>query len=93
MTLRNANVQVRNVADALYLSIDQKSNGRFALFNDVFDYQSLTNRTRELFPDLAKADQIPVGKPEDTPASKGTFRLDGSKAEKELGLKCASITS
>ena len=83
-----ANVQVRNVADALYLSIDQKSNGRFALFNDIFDYQSLANRSRELFPDLAKADKIPVGKPEETPSSKGTFKLDGSKAEKELGLKC-----
>lgn len=83
-----AKSQVRNVADALYLSIDQKSNGRFPLYNDAFDYQSLANRSRELFPDLAKADQIPLGNPEDTPSTKGTFKLDGSKAEKELGLKC-----
>jgi len=54
----------------------------------VFDYQSLSNRSRELFTDLAKAGQIPEGKPEETPSTKGTFRLDGSKAEKELGLKC-----
>lgn len=90
-TRTDSNGQVRNVADAIYLSIIKRNSGRFPLYNGPYDHQLLANRARELFPELAKAGQIPVGNPEDTPSSKGVFKLDGSKAEKELGLKCMCI--
>ena len=72
---------VRNVADTLYESIAKKSNGRFPLENGPFDFEELADIAESEYPDIA----IPKGT-DDHPGQK-TFRLDGSKAVKELGIK------
>jgi hypothetical protein len=82
-----ADLQVRDLAHTIYASIDKKATGRYPVCNGVFDYQGLANRAKELYPELDKAEKIPIGNPEDLP-SKKTYTLDASKVEKELGVKC-----
>jgi len=81
-------LQVRPVAQALYEIIVRQKNERYALCNGNVDYQILANTARELFPDLAKAGVIPFGKPEEKPSTEETYTIDGSKAERKLGLQC-----
>lgn len=78
------------MASALYTIVADKVDGRFAICNGRFDCQLLANRARELFPELAKAGVIPLGDPKNTPSASGSYLLDGSKAERELGIKCMS---
>ncbi|ORX39572.1 hypothetical protein BD324DRAFT_575517 [Kockovaella imperatae] len=82
---------VRNVAQALFEIVTKHANGRFAICNGAFAPQALANRARELYPDLAKAGIIPVGEPDNTPSKDGAFKLDGSKAERELGIKYTTV--
>lgn len=65
-----------------------KSEGQHLLCNGVPDNRSLANRTRELFPDLAKKDVVPLAG--DYPTEAGTYTLDASEAERELGTHCES---
>ena len=51
-----------------------------------YDNQIFANALRAVRPDLDA--YIPLGTPEDTPSSKGTYKVDSSKAAKELGLNC-----
>jgi nucleoside-diphosphate-sugar epimerase len=80
---------VRNVAQALYEGPVRHKNERYAICNGQFDYQILANTAGKNFPQLKE--HIPLGKPnEPTPLTKGSYALDGSRAERELGIKCAS---
>jgi hypothetical protein len=81
---------VRNVAQALYEGPVRRKNKRYAICNGQFDYQILANTARKNFPELKE--HIPLGKPnEPTPLTKGSYALDGSKAERELGIKCTPV--
>jgi hypothetical protein len=81
---------VRNVARALYEGPIRRKNERYAICNGQFDYQTFVNIARKNFPELKE--HIPVGKPDEpTPLTKGSYALDGSKAERELDIKCMSV--
>ena len=71
----------------MYQAIAQKKNERYCVANGIFDYQTIANIARKLRPDLH--DAIPLGDPKDTPSfNGGTYTIDCSKVQKELGIKC-----
>ncbi|ORY24071.1 hypothetical protein BCR39DRAFT_547996 [Naematelia encephala] len=78
---------VESVAEALYKIIEKRSNERYLIYEGPFDYQQFANIARKLYPELDKAGVIPLGNPEDCPSEKGTYTLDTTKAERELGIK------
>lgn len=61
-------------------------NGRFSIYDGDFDWELLAREARQYRPDLDAS--IPnVPKDKQTPVEQGTYTIDTSKAEKELGFK------
>lgn len=77
---------VRNVAFGLYAVNANGKNGRFSIYDGDFDWELLAKEARQYRPDLDAS--IPnVPKDKQTPVEQGTYTIDTSKAEKELGFK------
>ena len=59
----------------------------------MYDLELIACIVEKKRPDLAERGVVPRHEPEGkTPSSKGTYRLDTTKASKELGMKCESLT-
>ncbi|ODO07912.1 hypothetical protein I350_03493 [Cryptococcus amylolentus CBS 6273] len=82
-------VDVRDTAEATYLAITNHVNGRFHTAGEKYTNKRIVDVARKLRPDLdkffnkAKEDRL-----DEPPA--GSYDIDASKSEKELGLKCES---
>lgn len=84
--------QVRNVAFGLYSVIVNGKNGRYGIYDGDFDWELLAKDGRKLRPDLDAS--IPyVAEDKKTPVDQGTYSIDTSKAEKDLGYKRESPPS
>ncbi|OCF45835.1 hypothetical protein I317_00323 [Kwoniella heveanensis CBS 569] len=78
-------VDVRDLAEAIYLGITKRVNGRFLTSNGSYTAQRLVNIARKARPDLKQ--YIVRGNPEGSfELPEGSFKLDTSKSVKELGL-------
>jgi hypothetical protein len=77
--------QVHSVAKAIYEIIVRGCSGRYILYGGDFDLESLTRVARKIRPDLDEAGIIPRGKPDEPLFQKG-YRVNASKAAKELGI-------
>ncbi|WWC86849.1 uncharacterized protein L201_001728 [Kwoniella dendrophila CBS 6074] len=74
-----------NLAAAIYSGVNKKSNGRFLTAGDFWTFQKFANIARQLRPDLSKF--IVKGNPEGrVDPEEGSYRLDASASEKELGI-------
>jgi hypothetical protein len=79
-------VQVRNVAFGLYTVVAEGKNGRYGIYDGDFDWELLAREGRQYRPDLDAS--IPyVTEDKKTPVEQGTYSIDTSKAEKDLGYK------
>lgn len=77
---------VRNVAFGLYAVNVNGKNGRYSIYDGDFDWELLAQDGRRVRPDLDAS--IPyVAEDKKTPVSGGTYTIDTSKAEQELGFK------
>ncbi|EIW68976.1 hypothetical protein TREMEDRAFT_62690 [Tremella mesenterica DSM 1558] len=83
-TLYTSWVDVRDVAEALCVTISQSKGGRYALCSGSYDLDQVAELVLSLRPDLAHV--VPQHKTKDTPLSKGTYTLDSTKATQELGI-------
>ncbi|AEO67600.1 bda63eea-8b5b-4905-a7ea-84f304687337 [Thermothielavioides terrestris] len=74
---------VRNVADAHLAAFEKpEAGGQRFIVGLHFDYQSVVDSVRREVPELR--DRLPVGKPGKVPEM---YELDGSKAERVLGIR------
>ena len=82
-------VDARTIAEAHIAGFEKDKEGvegeRF-LVGSHFDYQSVVDALREQLPELK--DKIPEGTPGKGPE---TYKLDGSKAERVLGIKYITL--
>jgi nucleoside-diphosphate-sugar epimerase len=77
---------VRNVAFALFSAATNGKNGRYGIYDGDFDWELLAKDARKIRPDLDAS--IPyVAEDKKTPVEQGTYSIDTTKAEKELGFK------
>lgn len=77
---------MRNVAFSLYAVNANGKNGRYGIYDGDFDWELLAKEARQIRPDLDAS--IPeVAEDKKTPVEQGTYSIDTSKAEKDLGFK------
>jgi len=80
-------VDVRTLAEAHLAAFEKPGvDGERFLVGSHFDYQTVVDAVRKEVPELK--DRLPVGTPGKVPE---TYQLDGSKAEKLLGVKYISL--
>ena len=80
-------VDARTLAEAHIAAFEKEGiDGERFLVGSHFDYQSVVDAMRAEVPQLK--DKLPVGTPGKIPE---TYNLDGSKAEKVLGIKYISL--
>lgn len=85
-----AYADVRDVALAHLLAFEKKEAGgeRF-LVSTHFDYQAGVDALREALPEIKT--RVPEGKPGAVATKEQVYQVDGSKAEKVLGLRYRSL--
>lgn len=77
---------MRNVAFGLYTVNSKGKNGRYGIYDGDFDWELLAREARQYRPDLdASIPEVEADKK--TPVEQGTYSIDTSKAEKDLGFK------
>ena len=77
---------MRNVAFGLYTVNVKGAQGRYSIYDGDFDWELLAKDARKARPDLDAS--IPeVAEDKKTPVDQGTYTIDTSKAEKDLGFK------
>lgn len=80
-------VDVRVVADAHIAAFEkEEAGGQRFLVGSHFDYQTVVDEVRKGIPEIAN--RLPIGTPGKIP---DTYELDGSKAERVLGIKYISL--
>lgn len=80
-------VDARTIAEAHIAAFEKEGvEGQRFLVGSHFDYQSVVDAVRSQLPELK--DRIPQGTPGKIPE---TYALDGSKAERVLGIKYISL--
>lgn len=84
-----AYADVRDVAAAHILAFERpEAGGERFLVSEHFDYQSAVDALREVMPEIG--DRIPVGE-KGAGKKAEVYQVDGSKAERLLGLKYRSL--
>jgi len=74
------------VAFGLYTVNANGAQGRYSIYDGDFDWELLAKDARKARPDLDAS--IPhVAEDKKTPVDQGTYTIDTSKAEKDLGFK------
>ena len=81
-------IQARDVAEAFFQSVQKQVSGRFIIAGGVTDYDTIAAVAVKLRPDLQAAGKIPSHLTEGNPLSKGCYKIDSTKAQRELGITC-----
>ncbi|TYJ53748.1 hypothetical protein B9479_005586 [Cryptococcus floricola] len=79
-------VDVRDVAEALYLGVTKEVSGKYLVSGHEYSWQELADKLRELRPDLEA--YFPLGEPGKRIPNE--WSMDSSKSKRELGIEYRS---